>query len=163
MASAWFRPLVHRSSSSSGLRVWAFGTLGLKKEMSLSLNWKRKRDGGSPVPLKLDYSGKREAPYFDLQTSGPERNLHSCSLAPQQMIKPRSPPSLAVVYDNDCNHVVRSHHCEQTHTRRKDKKDAALLHSRAPISYQAQELPLQTTITAVSGENRQPIRARRLI
>lgn len=59
----------------------------------------------SPALLKLDYSEKREAPYFDLQTSsvsGPKRNLHSCSFAPQQIIKPRSPPSFPVLYDNDC-------------------------------------------------------------
>lgn len=29
--NAWFRPLMHRSSSSSGPPVWAFGTFGLQR------------------------------------------------------------------------------------------------------------------------------------
>lgn len=108
------------------------------------------------------------AAHLDLQTSSesaPNRILFSCSFAPRQADLSQDPSS-----SFSCSFTTSElqSRClftsSSANTRRaREKKHTVLLHSTAQTSYHRRELPLQKTITAVSGENRQPIRARRLI
>lgn len=154
------------SSSNNAPPVWAFGTLKLKKETRQSTHEchcchverkKNRRNCFKIVP----------AAYLDLQTSSesaPNRILF-CSFAPRQAGLSQDPfSSFSCSFTTSELQSRCLFTSSSANTRRaREKKHTVLLHSTAQTSYHRRELPLQKTITAVSGENRQPIRARRLI
>lgn len=149
---------------SSSLGIWHFkakeGNETVNTRVPLFSCWKKKnRRNCFKIVL---------AAHLDLQTSSesaPNRILFSCSFAPRQADLSQDPSS-----SFSCSFTTSElqSRClftsSSANTRRaREKKHTVLLHSTAQTSYHRRELPLQKTITAVSGENRQPIRARRLI
>lgn len=151
--NAWFQPSVNKSSSSSGPLVWAFGTFALfviNRQISfIRVMLKKKKKVWSETsqdsgPLTL--LSRRFQSLIQTETSTP---AHAA----------RIPPALF-----SCS--LRQSHEWRCFVHIYFGKHTVLLHSasREGWSYQQeQQLPLQKTISAVSGESRQPIGARRLI